>query len=64
MTFYAHMEDFVEAFIGPFETAAQADAHAAMCKARGDGATYHGAVTELPEDAFVIDPASDEMVES
>jgi hypothetical protein len=57
--FYAHFEDFVEAYVGPFETVVQCDAHAKFCAQRGDGAVYHGAVTSLPADAFVLSPQED-----
>ena len=61
--FYAHFQDYVDAYVGPFESVAACDDHAEFCAARGDGGTYFGAVTKLPADAFVMTPEEDRQFE-
>jgi hypothetical protein len=63
---FAHVEDFVEAFIGPFPSVTDAKAHVQMtadllAAHGGHGATYHGAICRdhFPADPFIIDPADD-----
>lgn len=48
--YFAVFEDMVRVYVGPFDSVEQCDAHAKFCDERGDGSTYHGAVTEVPED--------------
>ena len=56
---YAHFQDLVSAYIGPFRTQAQVDEHIEFCKARGDGAVYLGTCNEPPADAFIMTPEQD-----
>ena len=50
MPHYLHVQDFVNAYIGPFETEADAEAHYRWTKdVRGDGATKMGILTEVPD---------------
>lgn len=59
ITLYAHFQDLVDAYVGPFSSQAEVDEHVAFCRDRGDGATLIGTVTEPPADAFVMSPAED-----
>ena len=46
---YLHFQDFVDGVVGPFSTTEAAQEHLDFCKARGDGATFHGVLTEGDE---------------
>jgi len=56
---YAHLQDFVDAYIGPFNTTDEAQSHVDFCVRRGDSAKLIGFVEELPVDAFVVAPSDD-----
>ncbi len=55
--FYAHFQDFVDCYVGPFNTVAECDAYAVKAKEESD-AKYFGAIpeAELPTNAFKITP--------
>lgn len=58
--FYLHVQDFVNAYIGPFATEADAEAHYRWTKdVRGDGAVKIGIYPEVPDQA---DPENAGMV--
>jgi hypothetical protein len=64
--FYLHVQDFVNAYIGPFDTTDAAQEHYRWTKeVRGDGAALMGVLTELPDQAdpeaagLVITPEQD-----
>lgn len=69
MSYFAHVQDFVDAYVGPFATTAECDAHVAATSALGasfdhianvtDDALPADAFTILPADAFTILPADD-----
>lgn len=40
MAVWVRAEDLVVAFVGPFASRAEAEAHVEFCKARGDGAVF------------------------
>lgn len=63
-TLYAHFQDLVDAYVGPFSSQAEVDQHVEFCKARGDGAVLIGTVTEPPADAFTLTPAEDRAYEA
>jgi len=47
---YLHVQDFVNAYIGPFATEEAAHEHYRWTKeVRGDGAVIMGVLTELPD---------------
>lgn len=56
---YAHFQDLVDAYVGPFATNADVLAHVQFCADRGDCAAYLGTVDALPADAFVMSPQED-----
>lgn len=56
---YAIFEDLARAYVGPFSTQAEIDAHRQFCAERGDSSVYLGTVEAPPEDAFVITPEFD-----
>jgi hypothetical protein len=59
---YLHVQDFVNAYIGPFATPAAAQEHYNWCRdVRGDSAALMGILTELPDQA---DPEMAGMVMS
>ena len=58
-TLYAHFQDLVDAYVGPFDTEAQIAEHVTFVTARGDGAVFLGIVTEVPAGEFTITPAED-----
>jgi hypothetical protein len=48
--YYLHVQDFVDAFIGPFPTTDAAQEHYRWTKeVRGDGAVMMGILTECPD---------------
>lgn len=60
--YFLHVQDFVDAYIGPFPTADAAQEHYEFTRARGDGAIKIGIITELPPDAYdwvVMTPEED-----
>lgn len=56
---YAHVEDLVEAYVGPFSTEAEAVSHVERCRARGDCFKLHGFVRNVPAGAFVLSQEED-----
>lgn len=59
MNFFAHFQDLVDGYVGPFASPDECNAHAAFCEARGDGATYIGVVTEVPPGEMILTPEED-----
>lgn len=61
MSYFAHVQDFVDAYVGPFATTAECDAHVAATSALGASFDHIANVTDdaLPADAFTILPADD-----
>ena len=58
--YYLHVQDFVDAYIGPFQTSREANMHFLWTIARGDGAALMGISTDAPPaDAFVVTPEVD-----
>ena len=57
---YLHVQDFVDAYIGPFPSEQAAKDHYSWCKdVRGDGAALMGILDELPD---MADPDAAGMV--
>lgn len=59
MSLFAHFQDLVDAYVGPFDNQAQIDEHIKFVEARGDSAAYLGSVTSVPEGEFVMSVAED-----
>lgn len=59
MPLYAHFQDFVDGYVGPFDTLEALHQHVEFCRQRGDGAAYLGMVEEVPPGEFVITPEAD-----
>lgn len=57
---YIHFQDFVDAWVGPFQSLQEVQDHLAFVSARGDSAVVMGFPAEPPEDAdMVLTPTSD-----
>lgn len=61
MALYAHFQDFVDGYVGPFETLAEVHAHVEFCRQRGDGAVFLGTVEEVPAGEFTITAEADRL---
>lgn len=59
MPHYLHVQDFVDAYIGPFDTPEAAQEHYRFTKERGDGAVMIAILPELPD---LNDPETAGMV--
>lgn len=64
--YYLHVQDFVDAYIGPFPTSQDAQEHYTWTKeVRGDGAVIIGiGIGKPPEGEMVITPEADKAWES
>lgn len=61
MALFAHFQDFVDGYVGPFDTLAQVHEHVEFCRKRGDGSAFLGTVEEVPAGEFVITPEADRV---
>lgn len=56
---FAHFQDLVSGYVGPFDSLEALRDHAAFCKARGDGGELVEVVDAPPPGAMVMTPAED-----
>ena len=59
-TLFAHLQDFVSCYVGPFDAREALDTHVKWCKeVRGDSAELMEVVEALPAGAFTMTPEAD-----
>lgn len=58
-SFYAHFFNTIDSYVGPFSSAAECDAHAALTAKYDDSYQYFGVVDALPKDYRALNPEFD-----